>query len=150
MCLCLQVCERRREKKKSGRVNGLIRGVQVRPSHFECASECEKSAGYCAGLALKAAAAPTWPQHMQEQLADLRETQRWFLLWLTDPLSALLPQITEKGKKKLLSVTFTTINNNNNKKGHQTLFHKGKAGQLQVLWEESQWSKITKTTFSYI
>ena len=58
------------KKKKSGRVNGLIRGVQVRPSHFECESECEKSAGYCAGLVLKAAAAPTWPQHMQEQLAD--------------------------------------------------------------------------------
>lgn len=59
MCLCLQVCEREQKKKKSGRINALIRGVQVQPSHFECASEGEKSARYCAGLLLKAATTPT-------------------------------------------------------------------------------------------
>lgn len=156
-CACVYVLmlasmwatEGKKKKKKSGRVNGLIRSVQVQPSHFECASESEKSAGYCAGLVLKAAAAPTWPQHMQEQLANLRQTQQWFLLWLTDPLSALLPQITEKGNKKQLSVTFTTIKNNNNKKtGHQTLFQ-GEAGQLQVLWRITVKYRKT-TTFSYI
>lgn len=57
MCLCSQVCERRR-KKKSGRVNGLIRDVQVQSSHFEYVSESERSASYCAGLLLKSSHHP--------------------------------------------------------------------------------------------
>jgi len=39
-------------------MNGLIRGVQVQPSHFECASEGDKSARYCAGLLRKTATTP--------------------------------------------------------------------------------------------
>lgn len=57
MCLCLQICEKK--QNKSGRVNCLIRKVQVQPSHSECASEGEKTASYCVGCPLKAATAAT-------------------------------------------------------------------------------------------
>lgn len=140
-CACVYVLifesmwetEEKKKKKKSGRVNGLIRDVQVQPRHFECASESERSASYRAGLLLTAATTPPWPQRTQEQLADLRQTQRWFLLWLTDPLSALLPRITKR--KKMVSVMFTSDNKKQlPESGHKTLFHKGKGEQSQVLW----------------
>lgn len=70
--------QQKKKKKRSGRVDGLIRDVQVRPSHFECAAEGEKSASDCAGLLLKSSHHPhmTTVKCMHQQPADLRQTQR--------------------------------------------------------------------------
>lgn len=102
MCLCLQVCERLREKE-SGRVNCLIRDVQVQPSYLECVSEGKKSASCCAGPPLKEATTPTWPQHkyMQETTGWLKtDTGDFFCGLLTHRSpSALLPQVTKTERK---------------------------------------------------
>lgn len=146
MCIRAYVCVRRREgREREWELNGLIRDVQVQPSHFECMSKNEekktkKKTSYCAGLLLRAANTHRHARaHTRTQPPCMTTLHAGTTGWLktdTDDffcdLSALLPQTKkEKGsyvhtqqQKKLFSES-----------GHQTLFHKEKkVNTHKVLW----------------